>query len=168
MPFPTKSVALFLSRLLCHLLFPLRKITEGERNQPMSSEETILGAINLNLIATPLLLQTVFGHLLITEIIILATALFQVSFSYEMKWQKNKAHFLHLLCTCTLLKSLSISKCVNKIAILHQRDSQFVSINKLTSSSYFLQNGVFPLTANEQQSPPGNLRPVISCSFFFV
>ena len=47
----------------------------------MSSEETILGAINLNLIATPFLLQTVFGHLLITEIIILATALFQVSFS---------------------------------------------------------------------------------------
>ena len=53
-----------------------QKKTEGERNQPMSSEETILGAINLNLIATPLLLQTVFGHLLITEIIILATALF--------------------------------------------------------------------------------------------
>ena len=56
----------------------------------MSSEETILGAINLNLIATPLLLQTVFGHLLITEIIILATALFQVSFPYGMnKWQKS-------------------------------------------------------------------------------
>ena len=109
----------------------------------MSSEETILGAINLNLIATPLLLQTVFGHLLITEIIILATALFQVSFSYEMKWQKNKAHFLHLLCTCTLLKSLSISKFVNKIAILHERDSQFVSINKLTSSSYFFIKTVF-------------------------
>ena len=71
-----------------------QKKTEGERNQPMSSEETIWGAINLNLIATPLLLQTVFGHLLITEIIILATALFQVSFSYEMKWQKKQSSFL--------------------------------------------------------------------------
>ena len=70
----------------------------------MSSEETILGAINLNLIATPLLLQTVFGHLLITEIIVLATALFQVSFSYDMKWQKKRisciyyvlVHYLNL------------------------------------------------------------------------
>ena len=60
----------------------------------MSSEETILGAINLNLIATLLLLQTVFGHLLITEIIILATALFQVSFSFGMNWQKKQSAFL--------------------------------------------------------------------------
>ena len=44
-----------------------RKKTPKGRNQLLSSEETIWGAINLNLIATLLLLQTVFGHLLITE-----------------------------------------------------------------------------------------------------